>query len=471
MQRLNGLDSTMVYGEALGTPLHMGTLSIFDPSSAPEGLDLARVRELFRQRLAHLPLYRHRLARVPMALDRPVWIEDPDVDVDDHIHGIRLPGPGTDRELGDLVGELSEPPLDLSKPLWEKWVIEGLDGGRVAVLDRLHHAAVDGVRGMEVQAATYDIAADAPLARPGRIPGAGERVPTRPELLTRAALRMAEAPVRTAATAGRLARAATQLAGVISRGEHRGLTMPLAAPPTGFNRMPTERRGFAFGSLSLGGTKKIAHREGVKVNDVVLALTGGALRRYLQERCELPDRSLTAAVPVGIAGEGGGAVAGNRVSVMPASLGTDVADPLERLHAVATTSRAGKALLEAVDPDLMGQVLGVVPPVFIAVVARAYGALRLANLHPPLANVILSNVRGAPMPLYLAGARLLSAHPVGPVSVGLGLNVTLLSYLDALDVGVAVCPDLFEDPWRLVAALHEEAEALGVERRGAGSRR
>jgi WS/DGAT/MGAT family acyltransferase len=459
LERLNAQDSLMVSGEATGWPLHMASLQLYDVSNSPAGLDVGRVRELYRQRLPHLPAFRERLVQVPLGLDRPVWVEDPELDVDRHIHGVRVPAPGTNRQLAELVGDLLGLPLDLTRPPWSIWVIEGLAGGRVAVLTRMHHSAVDGIRGLEIQAATYDLGADAPMARPGAIAGAGTEVPGTLALLGGAAVDLARMPVRAARTTGHLARAAGRLAGVVRRGESSGLTLPLTAPRTSLNRAVTSARGLAFCSLPLGPVKRAARAAGAKVNDVVLALTGGALRRYLEERGELPDRPLVAGVPIGLEATGASGSRGNRWAVMFTTLATDVADPLERLHRIVASSVAGKATQHAIGPDLWQELVDL-PPALIRVVARGYAGLHLVDRHPPVVNVVVSDMRGAPFPLYLAGARLLANYPVGPLADGLGLNVTVISYLDALDFGLSICPDLVEDPALLVECFRAEAETL-----------
>lgn len=459
MERLNSQDALQVYGEATGWPLHMGSLQVYDAANAPEGLDLERVRELYRQRLPLMPLFRKRLVKVPGGLDRPGWVEEPDVDVEAHVRGVRVPAPGTDRELAELVGRLYAPPVDLTGPVWEIWVVEGLQGGRVAIFVRLHHAAVDGVRGMEVQGATFDVDPHAPIGRAGSVPGPGTEVPSGSRLLGDAALRLAGTPVRAVRTAGRLVGAAGRLGELVRRHELPGLTLPFAAPRTSLNGRVSPRRALVFCSLPLGPVKAVARAEQVTVNDVVLALTGGAFARYLADRGELPRRSLTAGVPVGLPGDAPARGSGNRWQVMVTTLATDVTDPVARLHAIARSTRAGKALTRAVGADLWADAVDL-PPVLVGAVAGGYARLGLTRLHPPIVNVTVSNVRGPGVPLYFAGARLEAMYPMGPIADGLGLNVTVIGYRDSLDFGLTVCPDLVADPWSLVVALRAESAAL-----------
>jgi diacylglycerol O-acyltransferase / wax synthase len=458
VQRLNTQDALLAAGEAAGWPLQLAALQIYDAAAAPQGLGPERVGDLFRQRLPHLPVFRQRLVRVPGGLDRPVWVEDPEVDVAARIHSARVPAPGTDRQLAELAGDLHEPALDLSGPVWEVWVIEGLEGGRIAVLARLHHAAVDGVRALQAQSATLDLDPAAPFARPGGIRGAGEDAPGGLQLLTGAAVSLAGTPVRLVWTAGHLARAAGRLADAARRGQLAGLALPFTAPRTSLNGAVSKRRDYAFCSLSLAAVKAAAHQEHVTVNDVVLALAGGALRRYLDQRGELPSRSLTAAVPIGLPGDDM-SQPGNRWAIMVVSLATNVENPVRRLHKIAASARAAKAAQRAVGPEPWLE-LPDVPPVMVAAAARGYTGLRLVDRHPTIVNVVVSSLRGAPVPLYFAGARLLANYPIGPVADGFGLNVTVVSYLDSLDFGLSVCPDLVADPWRVADALRAEETEL-----------
>jgi WS/DGAT/MGAT family acyltransferase len=341
------------------------------------------------------------------------------------------------------------------------WVIEGLEGGGVAVLPRVHHGAVDGTRGLELEAATLDLD-PAAATRPGIATRPGGPVPGPLALLGGAALGLAVTPVRMARTATHLARATGRLAGVLVRGESTGLALPMTAPRTSLNRAVTTRRAFAFCSLPLAAVERATKQEGVTVNDVVLALTAGALRRYLADRGELPDRPLVAAMPVGLPLDGAAPNAGgNRWAVTTAGLATDIADPTERLRQIAISARAGKVVQHAIGPELWQDLVDL-PPAMIGWIARAYAGLRLVDRHPPLVNVVVSNLRGSPLPLYFAGTQVEANYPIGPVADGLGLNVTVVSYRDALDVGLSVCPDLVEDPWLLVDALRAETDDLAL---------
>lgn len=460
MQRLSSQDSVFVSGEASGWPLHMGSVAVLDPAGLPGGLDVHRVRELFAARLPHLPVFRRRLVRVPAGLDRPAWTDAAEVDLDDHVRAARVPAPGGPRELADLVAELFTPALDLTRPLWQVWVIEGVADDRVAILFKLHHALVDGIRGREIQEIMYDLAPDAPFIRDGEPTASDGAGAAWWRLLAGSAGTALATPLRLARTAGHLAGAATRIGDASVHRRLSGLSMPLTAPRTVFNSPISTRRVFSYGTVPLGPVKRMARTESATVNEVVLLLLGGALRRYLTAHDDLPAKSLIAAVPIGVEGQTGtGAGSGNAWEAMITSLATDLDDPVERLHAITRSSRAGKNAQSALGHDLWTDLLDL-PPVLVGLAARGYAGFHLARAHPAVVNLIVSNVRGAPVPLYFAGARLEALYPVGPIADGMGLNVTLLSYRGGLDFGFTTCPDLVPDPWLLVEALQAEAAGL-----------
>lgn len=458
MERLDAQSTLQVYGEASGWPMVMGSLQIYDPSTSAGGLNLERVRTLYTERLPHLPVFRHRLVLSPGGWESPSWVEDPSVDVAAHVTAVPLDPPHTDEQLGELAGKLMQAPMDRTRPLWDSWVIEGLSGGRVAVLTRLHHAAVDGVRGMTTQSALFDLAPDAPFSRPGSTPGAGADNPSATQHLGEAVTSLASSPVRLLRTGNRLAGAAARIATKVARGEGTGFAAPMLAPRTRFNPTITARREAGFVSIALSPLRELARQEGGTVNDVVLALVGGALRRYLDGHGELPRRSLLTSVPVGIASEDPATVTGNRWAVMISTLATDEEDPTRRLRAVMESTRTAKAKRTTED-DASADRLEV-PPIVVATLAKSYAQLRLAALLPPLSNVVVSNVRGSSSPLYFAGARLLANYPLGPLADGLALNVSVLGYSDSLDFGLQVCPDAVPDVWSIVAAIRAESRAL-----------
>lgn len=451
----------MVYAEAAGWAMQTGSLAVYDPRSAPGGLTLERLREFFAARLPQIPIYRQHLVTLPGDLGRPVWVEDAEVDLTQHIEEIELTAPGASRQLCALVGELFAIPLDMTRPLWRMWLITGLEDDAVAVLTVVHHAVSDGVRGQEVSAASFDLDPDAPLHRDGELTGAGTDQPGRARLLGGAAAELAATPWRVARAGIDVGRAVTRVIGMRTRGQQQGLARPADAPWVRFNGRVGKERSFAYCSLPLAPVKTWAKANGGTVNDAILTLTGGALRRYLQGRDELPDQPLLVNIPIGHAStdDGRGKV-GNSFSVMIGSLATDLADPVDRMHRIMESTRAAKAMQSALGDKLMSDVLNAVPAPVFALSTKTYSRLGLARFQHPSANAVVSNIRGPASDLYLAGARMLAHYPVGPVSDGLGLNVTLLSYRDSIDVGITSSPALVEDLYEIGAALRTEVDQL-----------
>ncbi|MGO8870646.1 MAG: WS/DGAT/MGAT family O-acyltransferase [Acidimicrobiales bacterium] len=456
MQRLSGMDASFVYGETPSWHMHAGALVVLDPSTAPHGFDVVRLRSLFEARAGSLGPFLRRLVEVPFGLDRPAWVDDPHLDLDRHVRRVGVPTPGGPRELGALVGDLFAFKLERDRPLWEVWFIEGLEERRVALLVKVHHALVDGARGARLYELLFDATPDAPLERPGTPEVRSERIPSEWEMALRALPRLAGTPLRAARAICQLGPSALGMLRFHNTPEWPGATFPFQAPRTSLNQTITAHRGFAFCSVPFAGVKAIKDAFSVTVNDVVLGICAGALRRYLADRGELPAKPLIAQIPIAVhVDDGGGPSAGvwgNAVAVMGAALATQLDDPADRLRAIhASTSRA-KVMHEALGGDLILDLAEVAPPGILAAGVRAYSRFHLSEHHPPIFNLIISNVRGPPIALYVAGARLVANYPIGPLLDGGGLNVTVISYLDHIDFGFAVCSEIVQDPWLLVDA-------------------
>lgn len=459
MQRLGPQDTLMVAAEAAGWLQSTGSLAIYDDSRVEGGLTLERLREYMRLRIRHIPIYRQRLVSVPGNIGRPSWVEVDGIDITQHVTEVPLPHPGSPEQVATLVGGLLEKQMDMTVPLWHIYLIRGLQDGTVGVFSMLHHAASDAVRGQNIQAALYDLNPDGPLDRGGEgVPGVGSRVPGRGELLFGAARELMGMP-GTAARAGiAVGKAGVRTAGVLARS--LGRDMPGRAPRVRFNAQVGAHRTFAYGSIPLAPLKAWAKSRGGTVNDGILTLTGGALRRYLDELGELPAGPLLAAIPVGhVEGVANPAAGGNSWSVMTASIATDVADPDERMRRIIAGTVAAKRLDKAMGPTLLGDLM-FLPPVLTTTVAGAYRRSGLTKYQPPTTNVTVSNVRGSPVPIYMAGAELLASHPFGPVADGMGLNLTLIGYQDHIDIGISSSPDIIEDLWEVLDAFRTELEQL-----------
>jgi WS/DGAT/MGAT family acyltransferase len=463
MRRLGGLDAAFLYGETPSWHMHVSGLLVADPSTAPDGFSFERLRDLTAQRLPLLPQFRWKLHEVPFGLDRPGWVEEDDFDLDYHIRHIAVPPPGGPKQLGDLVGDLVSYKLDRSKPLWEMWVIEGLEHGHVAVLTKIHHSIIDGVSGAGLAQIILDLEPEATAVDVQQVDSLhAQRVPGWPELFGVGLARTMLTPIRVARYSGQLARQGLALAGFARR--RRTPPFPFQAPRTPFNAELTPHRRVASASVPLSRVKAIKDAFGVKVNDVVLALCATALRRYLAEHDQLPDAPLVAQVPVSVRA-GDDTQPGNQVAAMFASLATDVDDAEERLRAIYESTQSAKEMRQALEAHKIMNLTDTTPPGLISVAARMYTAGGFERIPPPF-NVIISNVPGPPFPLYMAGAKLLSLSPMGPLLYGGGLNITVLSYIDSLDFGFLACRELVPDLWTIAngieLALQELEKAASV---------
>ena len=474
VQQLGGLDAAFVYGETPTMHLHVCGLLILDPSTMASGYSYDGIRSLLFERLPKIPSVRQKLAKTPLNLGRPYWIDDPDLDMDRHIHRVVLEAPGDDESLANVVGDIASWPLRRNRPLWEIWVIEGLADGRIAVLVKMHHSTIDGVSGASMMGQLLDLEPLPPAPAP---PLGGWRIASPPsslELLGRSLMSRLGEPLELArlvpATALHLA---TTLWSV--RRQKQGSTpgaMPFTAPRTLFNATITARRSVAFTDVALADIKMVKDAFGVTVNDVVTAIVGGALRHYLEDRGELPEHSLLAAAPVSVhdqTAERGGMT---KVSVMFSTLATDEKDPAERLRIIASANTRAKEIHKMVGADTLMRWAEHFWLNAFALGARLYSTLHVADHHPVVHNLILSNVPGPPIPLYMAGARLVGLYPLGPITDGAGLNVTVLSDEDRVGFGFITCPDLVPRVWDLADAVPGAlSELVGAARANQGAGR
>jgi WS/DGAT/MGAT family acyltransferase len=408
---------------------------------------------------------------VPLGLDQPYWIEDPDFDIEFHVRELALPAPGSNRQLAEQAARLHARPLDRSRPLWEIYLIFGLRGGRMAIYSKVHHAAIDGVSGNDILAALLDLSPEG-RKLPEPSPRRTEQQPAAVELLARSAVSLTRHPLRAARLSAGLLRSAPALVAnpawprlplvdrLLGRDGDTVLSRPgLRAPPTPFNRSITQHRRWGFASLPLPEVKRVRNALRVTVNDVVVALCAGALRRWLVDHDALPDGPLIAAVPVSVRTEEQQGTHGNRVSAVLAVLPTQLADPRDRLRAVHQAMRAAKEQHEALPADLLADVTQFAMPALAGQAARMAARLRLVE-RASLFNLIISNVPGPNVPLYYAGAELLAYYPLSAIVDGQGLNITAMSYRDTLFFGVIACRELVPDVDRLTAYLEEELRVL-----------
>jgi len=488
MKHLSGIDSLFLEMDHGNQLMQVAALGIYDPSTAPGGaLRFKSVLDFFEGRMKQIKVFRRRLAEAPWGLDRPYWVDDNDVDIEYHVRHIALPQPGDWRQLMIQVARLHSRSLDKTKPLWEAYIIEGLDNipgiapGSFALYIKFHHAAVDGEAGVEILRAIHSLSTTPDTDREegeDRLAIITDRAPTGVELCARAVAhrarqlldgsrlvagfgkRAALAGVDVVSSgkvldlgwsflAGRLGMA--EVAAGIARAYDKTLHLP---PRTRFAGRISAHRVVDSVGYSLADCKKIRqHVAAVTINDIFLAATGGALRKYLAVKGELPATSLNAMMPLSTRrDEHAGRDAGNQVGVAAVPLGTDIDDPLARLLAVHRAANRGKSVSAALGKDLPARLVDVLPAVVVEQVARS--AL------VPLVNVTVSNVRGPDHPLYMAGAKLQMFMPLSIIIDGIGLNLTGLSYNGTLWVCFVSCRKMLPDPALFVKCLDESFAEL-----------
>ena len=471
---MNGLDATFLYFETPSMHMHVVGVLLLDPSDIPGGWTRNRIPDLIRARLDLLPPFRRRLLPSTLRLHHPVWVDVDDPDVDGHIDNVTCPAPGTREQLADLVADFAAKQLDRSRPLWRILVVDGLENGRVAVIVKVHHCAVDGVGAAKVLGSLFD------LDEAGRTPeqlaeakaltgGAPAPEPGLPALARHTAVGLASRPLGVVKLVPTVARSVLNLVRSRQETSSAGDTgaVPFAAPRAPFNGRISPDRAVAFADVPLADIKAVKDAVGGTFNDAVIAICGGAFRRYLSDRNELPDSSLIAVIPVSVR-EDDDVTAANRTSAMFTTLATDLVDPLERLDVVRQANLVGKADHQALGGNLLFQAAELAPPNTTALIARIYSAVRLADVHPVVHNVVISNVAGPPIQIFLAGARLEGVYPLGPVLEGPALNITIVSYRDRVGFGLIACREQMPDVADLAAAVPLALEDLLAATRKAG---
>ncbi len=479
MRQLTGLDAQFL---ALETPKqagHVSGLAILDPSTRPNGrLELADVMHMIEQRLPLLPPFRWRLRQVPLGLDYPYWIDDPHFDLEYHVRELALAPPPTDEKLAEQVARVFSRPLDRARPLWEVYLIHGLVDGHVGLMTKIHHSVIDGMSGAEIMGVLLDLT---PEPRElGEVPEAGrpDREPSELEMLVRGMLgapRYVERVVRSLPSTlpnvqdvevlaqipgvPTLGRTTRRLARLISGREQRVLERSsFTAPRTSFNGRVSPHRRFAFGQLSLDAVKQVKQEHGCTVNDVVLSICAGALRWWLLEHDELPDVPLVAQVPVSVRSEKEMGTYGNRIGMLSVPLWVGEADPVERLRLTHDVMISAKQHHNALPAQLLQDATQFIPPAVFSRASRI--TFSLAAARKPIWNLVVSNVPGPQVPLYMAGAQLVANYPVSVITDGMGLNITVMSYCGHLDFGIVADREQMRDVWKLIGWLEDSLAEL-----------
>jgi diacylglycerol O-acyltransferase / wax synthase len=479
VRQLTSLDAQFL---ALETPRqygHVAGLAILDPSTAPGGtLVLEDLQILLSERLPLLPPLRWRLVDVPLGLDYAYWIDDPDFDLEYHVRELALPPPGSDDQLAEQTARIVSRPLDRARPLWELYLIHGLPKGRVAVLTKIHHSVIDGMSGAEIMGLLLDTSPEG-RELPQRPPAGGEPLPGDAEMLARGLLglpryplralrslpsampNLEETPLGTLPGAGAVSRLTSRVQRTVSRSDgNRVERGNLRAPRTSFNGRISPHRRFAFGQLGLDEVKEVKNAHGCTVNDVVVSICAGAVRRWLLEHKELPSEPLVAQIPISVRSDQEVGTYGNRLMLMGAPLFTNVADPVERLRRTHDALGEMKERHRALPAELLQDTNHFIPPAVFSRAARLTFSLATSGAGRPTWNLVISNVPGPQFPLYLAGARLEANYPVSVITDGMGLNVTVMSYDGHMDFGIVSDRDQMPDVAKLIAWLPEELDAL-----------
>ena len=457
MQHLSGMDATFLHLESPEMPMHVGGLNILELPAGYNGDLWEDIKAHIASRLHLAPVFTRKLALMPFELANPVWVDDDDVDLDYHIRRVILPRPGTRAQLEAYIGRLHSSLLDRSRPLWECYVIEGLQSGQAAFYTKAHHAGMDGAAGAVLAGAILDTSPEPRAVKPPRTRRAGPDYQLGVAELAGAALK--NTAVQYIKFIKLLPAAAKVLAGIAwpPRGEdgQRASRLPKGmklGPRTLFNVSITNQRVFAGLSLPLADAKWVAKQTGATINDVVMTVCAGALRSYLELHASVPKKPLMAGVPVSLR-EAGNTDMNNQATVMLVSLATDIADPLERLKAIHASSVDSKQFTGNIKAAIPMDYPSFGAPWLVSGMASLFGRTKLVNALPPLANVVISNVPGAQSPLYLAGCKLVTNYPVSIPAHGMALNLTVQSYNGALDFGLTACR-------RAVPDVHELAEML-----------
>ncbi len=459
MQQLSWTDDMMLRAETPAAPLQIQLLLIYDPSTAPNGkVTFKGILEELDARLHLADVFRWRLAELPGGLHRPYWVDDPNFDLEYHVRHIGLPQPGDWRQLCIQVARLHARHVDLRRPPWEITVIEGLNSvpgvptGSFAMALKLHHCAVDGMASVQMIAALHDLAADSPRPAGPDSPWRPGPVPSTADLVTRTAVNAALHPLRAGTVlASSVPKAVRGLAG-LPRKLVGGVASAVAAgsgpsfaPKTRFNQTVSPHRVFEARFHDLADFRRIkASVPGSTVNDVALAYVGGALREYLAGHDELPDESLVAACLISLREGGDKTSNGNRLFGRLQTLGSDIADPLERLATIATSTAASRSESEQSTRTQLLDLIGTVPTSLLGVTAKAASALPFSG--PTIANTTVTNVPGPTEPIFFSGARLVRAAGLGPLVAGLNLIHVVASYNGALSISATADRNALPDP-------------------------
>jgi WS/DGAT/MGAT family acyltransferase len=466
LQQLSAQDASFLYMDTPTTPMHVGSAMILDPSKSPYGpMTLELALKFYEERLHLMPMARRRLVHVQFGLDHPYWIEDPDFDLEYHIREVGLPEPHDWRQFYTLCARILGRPLDLTRPPWEVYIVHGLDkldgipSGSIAVLTKTHHCAIDGASGVDMLMAMSDLTPEMAPVEPPKRPWQGDPVPSDIELMTRF---FGNSLLRPIAFADLLAQALPVQQRFAATASSRAQPPAKPIPKTRFNAPVSSHRvigGRRFPLDEVRAMKNVV--KGATVNDVVLAVCGGALRTYLEAKHELPSESMVAMAPVNLRKETkDGLATGNQVGALFIAIGTDIADPLERLRSVQSLTHQAKEISNAVRADLMTRLSEFVPAATANLAARLTAESARANQAAPAFNCSITNVPGPQVPLFSMGCETVTIVGYGPISDNMGLIMPVSSYYGELSIGFTSCRDMIPDPDFFMECIQDSFDAM-----------
>lgn len=458
MERLSGLDAFFLYMETEAVHMHVALTAVLDPSGMPGGYSPAKIQARIAERIHLVPFFTKKLVVPPLQIHHPYWVDDQNFRIVNHVRHVTLPKPGGPHELGRLTGDIASAPLDRRRPLWELFVIDGLYDGNIALVAKVHHSCLDGVAGVDTIMNFFDLERDAPPTEAAETEP--EPAPTEREVVADAIRQRLHEFRNFVPLARKTARnvAAVRRARKVEHQAPGGT--PLAAPQTPFNGSLTPSRNVAYSQVSLDEVKKVKGAFGCTVNDIVLAICAGALRRYLLAKDELPERPLLATCPVSVRSDDEHDEHNNKLSGFYTSLCTDIEETTERVRAIQTVTDAAKREHEMVGVSMLSEWADVADPTLFNAGMSLYARSKLADRHRPIHNLMISSIPGPTFPIYMAGAEMVRAYPMGPVLEGSGLNITVMSYVDHIDFGFMVCDDLLPDVWVLAAQIPSAFEEI-----------
>ncbi len=469
MDQLQGMDASFVALETPNSPMHIGSLLIYDPSTAPEGfVRFKDILKFYEDRMQLSKTVRQKLVKVPFNVDYPYWVEDADFDLEYHVRHLALPKPGDWRQLCIQAARIFSRPLDLSRPPWEFTVIEGLDNvpgvpkGSYAIVTKVHHSAIDGMSGIDLMQALHTME---PTTAPPNLPDTWkpEKNPNKLGMFAKGYVRAWLNPIRQVGVAAQAVPGVYRAAKGMIKGEF-GLNAAIRAPKTRFNTKVSPHRVYEGRVFELAHIKALRSlAEGAKVNDVMLTIIGGGLHKYLKHHNDLPKTTMTAMAPISVRSEGEKNTMGNQVSAMIAPLGTHIADPAKRMAYVYEQTSRSKEMTNAIGARQMTEASKVSPALFMALGAQAYTRLGIANLNmTPIINTIVTNVPGPPIPIYSAGAKLISMQGMLCLMDGVALGHVVQSYVKEATISFTADRKVMTDPEFYAQCLQESFEEMAA---------